>query len=185
MGQAAGLSASTVSRIERGVAGQVSVVTLARLLAIVGLDLSARAFAGGQPIRDAAHARLLGALRVRLHRSLRFVREVPLPNPGDRRAWDAVVSGVGWSIGVEAETAPRDEQALERRLMLKVRDGGVDGALLLLPRTRRTAEFLAVAGDGLRSLFPVDGTRALGLLGAGVDPGGNAIVVIPVPKPPA
>jgi hypothetical protein len=63
---------------------------------------------------------------------------------------------------------------------LKLRDGGVDGVLLLLPDSRRTREFLRAGGDGLRTLLPLDGRRALELLGAGVDPGGNAIIVLPI-----
>jgi hypothetical protein len=78
---------------------------------------------------------------------------------------------------------PRDEQALTRRLTLKLRDGGVDGVLLLLPDTRRTRDFVTGRGDGLRTLFPLDGRRAMELLGAGADPGDNAIIVLPLPRP--
>ena len=40
-------------------------------------------------------------------------------------------------VGVEAETAPTDVQALERRLALKERDGGAEHVVLLLLDTRR------------------------------------------------
>jgi transcriptional regulator with XRE-family HTH domain len=128
--RAIGMSRSRYSRIERGLVPTVSLVTAAEMLAVVGLDLSVRTYPSGEPIRDAAHAALLERLRRLLHGSLRWRTEVPLPDPRERRAWDAVVSGrdaIGlWQMGVEAETRPRDLQALERRLALKERDGGVD-----------------------------------------------------------
>ena len=183
-GVAVRLSASTVSRIERGLAPNVSVASLAKLLEVVGLELSARAYPGAGPIRDAPHVRLLAAFQGRLHRSIRWATEVPLPNAGDLRAWDAMVSMPAWRYGVEAETAPHDAQALERRMGLKIRDGHVSGIPLVLPDTRRTRVFLGAAADHIAPLFPVPGRRAMELLGAGVDPGGSAIVVVDVPAPP-
>ncbi len=153
-------------------------VALARTLPVVGLELSARAYPGGQPIRDAAHLALLGAFRAQLHRTVRWATEVPLPGPRDQRAWDATVAGRGWIYGVEAETAPRDVQALVRRLELKRRDAGVDGVVLLLRRGRRAREFLFSARPILGATFSTDGRRALELLRAGVDPGGSVVVTI-------
>jgi transcriptional regulator with XRE-family HTH domain len=180
VGRAVGLSASEVSRIERGKAPSVTVVQFARLLAVVGMELAARAFVGSQqPIRDAAQVRLLGRFRDRLHRSVRWATEVPLPRPGDQRAWDAMISvSSAWRYGVEAETGPRDSQALARRLNAKQRDGDVDGVIVVLPTSRRSREFLDAAGEMLRPSFPIDGRRALELLAAGIDPGGSAIVMI-------
>ncbi|MEO8229857.1 MAG: helix-turn-helix transcriptional regulator [Chloroflexota bacterium] len=179
-GKAVGLSASEVSRIERGKAPSVTLVQAARLLAVIGMELSARAFAGlQQPIRDAGQVRLLGRFHDRLHRIVRWATAVPLPGPGDQRAWDAMISvGSLWRYGVEAETGPRDSQALTRRLNLKQRDGEVDGVILLLPVSRRSRQFLEAAGETLRPNFPVSGRRALELLSAGVDPGGSAIILI-------
>lgn len=176
---ALGLSPSAVSRIERALVPQVSVVRLSELLAIVGLELSVKAYPGGQPIRDAAHAALLEAFHACLHPGIAWRIEVPLPSAGDPRAWDALVRKSGWRYGVEAETEPRDGQALARRLELKRRDGAVSGVLLVLPDTRRARAFMREAGDYLRPLFPVTGRRALELLAAGADPLGSAIIVIP------
>jgi hypothetical protein len=89
-----------------------------------------------------------------------------------------MVRGSGWRYGIEAETHPTDAQALARRLALKVRDGGVDGVLLVVGGTRHTRAFLAAAHDLLLPSFPVPGRRALELLRAGVDPGGSAIIVL-------
>jgi transcriptional regulator with XRE-family HTH domain len=180
VGRAVGLSESQVSRIERGLVEHVSVCDLARLHAVVGLELSLKSYPFGQPIRDLAHIELLDDLRMQIHRSLRWAVEVPLPIPGDKRSWDAFISAAAWRYGVEAETAPRDSQSVARRIQLKQRDGQVDGVLLLLRRTVQTRRFLAEAGGHLRDLFPVDGPRALELLRAGVDPGGNAIIVLPL-----
>ena len=93
-------------------------------------------------------------------------------------AWDGLVRSAAWRYGVEAETHPTDGQALARRLQLKLRDGGVHGVILVLPATRHVRHFLAAAGDLLVPSFPVPGPRALALLRAGVDPAGNAIVIV-------
>ena len=162
--------------MERGLAPSTSIVRMAQFHAIVGLELAVRSFAGGLPLRDAAHAQLLLTFQRRLHRSWRFATEVPLPIATDQRAWDALISLSTCRYGVEVETAPRDGQALVRRLQLKVRDGGVDGVLLVLPATRRNRDFLSATGPLLAPLCPVPGARALELLAAGVDPGGGAIV---------
>jgi transcriptional regulator with XRE-family HTH domain len=185
VGQAAGLSIGQISKIERGLVAKVSVRDLARLHAVVGLELSLKSYPSGQPIRDAAHVALLRDFRARLHRSLRWAVEVPLPIPGDRRSWDALISGDGWTYGVEAETAPRDAQAMLRRMNLKERDGQVDGVLIVLRRTVQTRRFVGEAGALLGEMFRVDGGRALELLHAGVDPGGSAVIVIPSRPTPA
>lgn len=173
------MSNAEVSRIERALSPRVPLVTLARMAAAVGLDLSARLFPGATPLRDAAQVELLSDFRATLHRSLRWATEVPLPIAGDQRAWDAAVSGPDWCFGVEAETLPRDAQALIRRLQLKLRDGGLDGVLLVLRHTRRTREFLHASADELAGAFPVPGRRASELLAAGFEPDGNAAILVP------
>lgn len=178
VGDAVSLSIAYVSRIERGLVDHVSVRDLARLHAVVGLELSLKAYPAGEPIRDVAHAALLGQLRAQLHRSLRWSIEVPLPAPGDRRSWDALIRGSTWRYGVEAETAPRDAQAMSRRLALKQRDGDVDGVILLLRSTVQTRRFLRETRQLLSDTFPVDGLRALELLRAGVNPGGSSVIVL-------
>lgn len=178
-GHAAGISIAELSRIERGLAPRVPIVALTRCASAVGLDLVVRLYPGGPPVRDVAHVQLLADFRARLHRALHWATEVPLPIPGDKRAWDAAIRGPNWSYGVEAETSPRDAQALNRRLRLKLRDAGADGIILVLRDSRRTAHFLREAADELVPNFPVPGRRALELLGAGVNPGGSSIVIVP------
>jgi hypothetical protein len=115
---------------------------------------------------------------MRLHSMLLWNLEVPMPDPRDQRAWDAVIRGKDWREAVEAETGPRDGQALARRIALKRRDSGVDGVILLLPRTARTREFLAQFGSLLAGDFPVDGGLILRRLAAGQNPGGSGIVLL-------
>jgi transcriptional regulator with XRE-family HTH domain len=168
-----------LSRIERGQAGGVAYGTLTRFAAVVGLDLVARLYPAGPPLRDVAHVNLLADLRALLHPSLRWALEVPLPIPGDRRAWDAMISGTAWRFGVEAESGPRDAQALLRRIHLKARDAGVDGVVLALRDTRVTRAFLSEALAELRSALPIDSRRALRALRMGERPPGSAVVVVP------
>jgi len=178
VGGLVGLSASEVSRIERARVPQVPLLHLATLASVVGLELSARLYPGGEPLRDLAHVALLGRLRDRLPRSLSWRTEVPMPTPGDGRAWDAVIRGSGFVIGVEAETRLRDLQAIDRRIALKVRDSGVDLALLLLADTRANRSILREFEAAIRVNHPVGGRRALDALTAGHSPGGNCVVLL-------
>jgi hypothetical protein len=153
-------------------------VLVGRICSVVGLDLAVRAYPGGRPLRDARHARELEQLHGALHPSLRWALEVPLPNPGDRRAWDAMISGATWRYGVECELNPIDGQALLRRLHLKNKEGGVDGVILLLPDTRQSRAFRREFATALRVEFPVTASVALKRLAAGLAPGGNAVIVL-------
>ena len=177
-GRPARLSAAQASRIERGLVGAPDVDKLAILCAAVGLELSVRAYPAGDPMRDAAHLALLGRFRARLHTTVRWRTEVPLPILGDLRAWDAVLVVEGRPMGVEAETRPRDVQALERRLALKMRDGQMESVILLLSATRSNRLLLRAHGDALAEEFPIPGVRAMELLNSGVHPGGSSIVLL-------
>ena len=176
--RAVGISPAQYSRIERGLTGSLSIEQAAILLAAVGLELGVRAYPGGEPLRDAAHAALIDRFKAELHRSLRVLTEVPFPTPGDRRAWDVVVVGPDFRHGAEAETRPRDRQALERRLALKLRDGDVSSMSLVLLDSRHNRDFVRANLAVLSEHFPIPGRRSLELLRAGVDPGGNSIVLL-------
>lgn len=172
-------------RIERGRSPEVSILTTAKIAAVLGLETSLRFFPGPDPIRDAAHVALLEQFRVRLHHSLAWRTEVPFPRSGDRRAWDGLVQDFAIPPGrrrvrgaVEAETRPVDVQALDRKLALKERDGDADWVILLLADSRHNRALLVGPGSSLRARYPLDGRRAIELLAAGVDPGANAIVFL-------
>ena len=175
---AAGFSEAKLSRIERGLALRASVIDLARLGAIVGLELSLRAYPSGEPIRDAAQVGMAEQFRTMMHLSLRWQAEAPMPGQADLRAWDGLVGGERWRYGVEFESAPRDAQAVNRRLQAKMRDSDVDGVLLVLKDTHQTRRFLDGAANYLASTFSVPGDRAIRALREGRDPGGSAIIVL-------
>ena len=176
--RAVGVSPSQYSRIERGLTASLSIEQTSVLLAAVGLELTLSVFPGGQPLRDAAHVALLGRFRACLHQSVRFMTEVAFPTPGDRRAWDVVVVGKDRRHGVEAETRPRDRQALERRLALKLRDGDVSSMSLLLLDSRNDRDFVRAHREVLAERFPLPGRRCLELLRAGIDPGANSVILL-------
>ena len=174
--QAVGVSQGLLSLIERGMHSAVSLELLAKIAEVVGLDLALRAYPGGEPIRDAAHARLLERFRKLVADLWTWAAEVPLPIPGDRRAWDRLVRGAGVVIGIEAETRPTDMQALQRRLALKKRDGQVDRLILVLPNSDWCRRLIRL--NDIESMFPVPGKVALRALVEGRDPGGDAIVLV-------
>ena len=150
---------------------------LSAVCQVLGLDLSLRAYPAGDPIRDAAHARLLARFKARLHPHLRWSTEVPLPNPGELRAWDAMIAGPGWRTAVEAETAINDVQALERKLAIKTRDGGADHVVLLVADTRRNRRAMATAPAAFAAL-PLRNRDVLRDLGAGRQPAGSGLVIL-------
>lgn len=174
----AGTSRSKIGRIERGDYQSAPFRDLIVAAAVVGLDISIGAYPVGPPHRDRAHAALLERLRTRLHPSLRWRTEVPLPNPGDLRAWDALITGSDFRAGNEAETKVRDGQELERRVAAKQRDGAVDLIILLLSDTRSNREFVKQRGPELRAMFPVSAADALRALADGRSPGGNTLILL-------
>ena len=175
--RAARVSRGWVSKVELGMAPEVGIRMLSTLLAVVGLDLSMRAYPGGSPLRDEGHRQLLERFRALLPADSAWKTEVPLPIPGDQRAWDATTELWRLRVGIEAETGPSDLQALERRLALKVRDGGVDRLILVLADTRANRKLIRDAGAALRSLFPVQGAPALVAIRSKGDPGCHLVVL--------
>lgn len=171
------LSRIKVGRLEAG-SPSVPILDYVAAAAAVGLDVSIRVYPVGPPLRDRAHAVLLERLRARLDATLRWRTEVPLPNSGDMRAWDAAIEGPGFAIGVEAETRVRDGQEIERRLSTKQRDGGMDHVILLLADTRSNRQFVRDRRASLEAKFPVSARKALAALADGRSPGGNSLVLL-------
>jgi transcriptional regulator with XRE-family HTH domain len=164
---AAGLSRSRYTRIEGGSVLTLSILEAARLASVLGLDLAARAYPGGGPLRDGAHAMRLDAFGRRVHSPLRFRTEVALvPRGGtdDQRGWDGEIRGAGERTTVELEMRLVDAQAVERRIALKLRDDPPDHFLLLVADTRHNRRVLADHPRlfaGLRRLRPSTVFRAL------------------------
>jgi transcriptional regulator with XRE-family HTH domain len=178
VGDAVGISHAEVSRIERGLSIRVPYETLVIMGAVLGLDIPLRAFPAGEPIRDTAQLGLLARLRVLLPRTLGWRTEVPLNIPGDRRAWDAVIDGLGWRLPVDAESRLRDVQALSRRIALKRRDDKSEVVILLVSDTRHNRHVLRLAGPDLAAAFPTPSRTALAALSGGERPPGSAIVLL-------
>ncbi|MGZ8437925.1 MAG: helix-turn-helix domain-containing protein [Candidatus Limnocylindrales bacterium] len=176
VGAAADVDHASLWRFERR-QSDLQIDDLAAVCQILGLDLAIRAYPAGDPIRDVAHARLLARFKARLSPSLGWSTEVPVAGPGDLRAWDAVIRGHAWRLPVEAETAIDDAQAIERKLGLKLRDGGAHHLVLLVADTRRNRRALAAAPAAFVSL-PLRTRQVLRDLAAGRDPGTSGIVML-------
>ena len=177
LGEIAGLSHSAVGRLERGELQRVTVDRIAVVAAALGLGLHIGLFPSGSPVRDAAHLALIERLRQRVSRTLRWRAEVPIPLPGDLRSADVVIDGPSVDEMVEAETRLDDLQALERRVRLKQRDMQIRRVVILVADTRHNRSVLA-AHPELVERFPVSTRACLAALGAGRDPGGDAIVLL-------
>jgi transcriptional regulator with XRE-family HTH domain len=182
VGRSLGISGAQAARLCRGESKRVSVVRTAQLLEVVGLELGARPYPGASPIRDRGHLALLARLRARLHPSLTWRTEQPVIEVStaahrDLCAWDAVISGVGWCVGVEAETHVRDAQALQRRIALKQRDGAIDAVLLLLTDSKWHRDLMRSVPE-LGTEYPVTARAALRALGIGGALEGNALVLL-------
>ncbi|MBA3780194.1 MAG: helix-turn-helix domain-containing protein [Chloroflexi bacterium] len=178
VGRSAEVSYSHVSRIERGRVRGVEILDMARLLSVVGLELSARAYPVGSPLRDEAHLALLERFRSRLAPTWQWRSEVPIPTPGDLRAWDAVVRGSGVIVGIEAETRLRDVQAEIRRVQLKQRDSGVDHVVLLLAATKSNRPAVRQFQTQLRAALPISQQRLMACFRDAIDPGGSGLVLL-------
>ncbi len=176
---AARISRSQMWRIERGDVPFVPLANLARLMAVVGLELSVRAYPAGPPIRDGAHRALIERLRARVSAGIAWRFEVPLPIIGDQRAWDAVLLIGTQQVAIEAETRPRDVQALQRRVALKRRDDpGIGAVVLLLADSRHNRKLVRDESTALRADLPVAGDVVLEALAKGRDPGGSGLVLV-------
>jgi transcriptional regulator with XRE-family HTH domain len=173
---ATGVEQTEVSRIERGRRPGATVRSLSRLSVALGLELSVRVFPVGEPVRDKAHVALLQRFQGAIGAGWKWEAEVPLPIPGDRRAWDRVLRRAGVTVAVEAETRPTDLQELQRRLALKKRDGQVERLVLVLANTEWCRRLLRL--NELEATFPVPADVALRALAHGRDPGGDAVILV-------
>jgi transcriptional regulator with XRE-family HTH domain len=176
--ESVGMSESVLSRLERGQLADVSVAQLALACASVGLRFSARAYPDGDPVRDVAHTKLLQRLHSLVHPLAGWRTEVPLPIPGDLRSWDAQIRFGTTVVAVEAEMRLADLQALDRRIALKRRDGGIERLILLIADTHGNRRVLAAHREALRAGFPMDTRAVLASLRQGRPPAAAGIVVL-------
>src|SRR5262245_51468442 len=111
-------------------------------------------------MRDEGHRELLARVRALLPAAAPWRIEVPLPIPGDQRAWDAMTRLWEMDVAIEAEMKVTDQQALERRLWRKARDGRIERVILAVADTRTNRALVRDLADTLRASFPIQGRQA-------------------------
>ena len=172
-----GISVDRLTRAECGDPTALTVDLAARIAPVVGLQLAASLHPNGDPVRDRAQLALLQRFRPRLHPSLSWRTEVPMPIAGDQRSGDGLIGGAFGSVLVEAETRITDLQAVERKTFLKKRDLGADRVVLLIADTPNNRKVLDLHPE-LRERFPIGTRKCLAALGRGEDPGGDCLVIL-------
>jgi hypothetical protein len=177
-GRSVAMSHAQFGRIERGEMEGLTINQASRACAAVGLKLVVRIYPDSDAVLDAPQLALLERFRARIGGTGNWAREVPLPIAGDRRAWDAVVEIGGHRIAIEAEARLRDLQALERRITLKQRDGGLPIVVLVVNDTATNRAILKVHDREIRASFPLDGRAILAAIDGGRSPVANGIVLM-------
>ena len=172
-----GISIDRLKRAERGDPNVLTIDLAARIAPVVGLQLAASLHPNGDPVRDRAQLALLERFRPRLHPSLSWRTEVPVPIAGDLRSGDGMIEGAFGNVLVEAETRLTDLQAVERKAFLKKRDLGADRVIVLIADTPNNRKVLDLHPE-LRERFPIGTRKCLAALGRGEDPGGDCLVVL-------
>lgn len=179
---AAGISRSYVGRLERNEVAAPNLDHLASTAAALGLRLQFALYPDGEPVRDRVQLRILELLRARIHPSIAWRTEVPLPIPGDRRAWDAVaMADDGWT-GLEAISRLGAVDATLRSVNQKQRDDPrVARVILAIADTTRNRAALRAAIASVRAEYPLDTRTVLAAFGAGRSPPLSGIVLVRIP----
>lgn len=174
-----GCSQSEVSRFEglRAV-DTASVVRIAEIASLLGLELSAGLHPIGDTLRDRGHQALLERFRAEIAATYTVRAEVPLPQPGDLRSWDLVLRSPGQVIGVEAETRIRDMQALVRRIRQRERDGGVDEILVVLSASQVNTRLVHELREVLGERYATTPRALLRVLRTGAPIPGSGVVLV-------
>jgi transcriptional regulator with XRE-family HTH domain len=170
---AVGIDRADYCRVEAGKVARLPLLTAFRIAAVLGLDLSLRAFPGGGSIRDAGQAKREQRLIACVGRPLTWRAEVPVRGAGDpfdQRSWDLVLFGGSQRTALEFEVRLYDLQAQERRWRLKRRDDPVEHFLLVVADTRSNRRVLAEYADLLADLPRLRTATVLATLRAGQHP---------------
>ncbi len=181
---AAGISRSYAGRLERSEIVAPNVDHLASMAATLGLRLRFALYPDGEPVRDRVQLQLLERLRGRIHPTIAWRTEVPIPVPDDRRAWDAVaMADDGWT-GIEAISRLRVVDATLRSVNQKLRDDPrIVRVVLAIADTVRNRAALRSAITAVRADYPLDTRTVLSAWGAGQSPPLSGIVLIRLPGP--
>jgi transcriptional regulator with XRE-family HTH domain len=176
---AVGCSRQLIGAIEAGKLEDVGCIQLARIAAVVGMDVTTRAFASGSPLRDAGQLRLLQRFRSIVGAAWTWRTEVPVSDePLDRRAFDAVLSDGSDRVGVECITRLTDAQGQVRSILLKQVAGRLGRVVLVLSDTRYNRSVVRSAAPTLDPAFPLSQRRLIRELEAGRLPSANGIVLL-------
>ena len=177
-GAAIGVSASEVSRRERGDASGVSVRSLVEHAAAVGLRLVITTYPTGGGVRDAAQLKYIHRFLERVPDTFLRELEAPVPLPGDLRAVDVVLRAAGCLIAVEVITRLGDIQAQIRSARNKARDIGATRLVLVVAGTHANRRALDEARSALHGAWDLDSRRVMAALRAGRQPANDALVLI-------
>ncbi len=175
----AGMSQSQVSRLERGELAMPTVDQLCRAIRAVGLVPAFQRYLGDVRVHDRAQLAVLGRFVGLAAAPIRVRREVPLPLPGDKRAWDARIADGERHASVECVSRLDDTQALARLIALKSRDDPAAGpVILVLNKTAHNREVLRLHREALRDQFPLDGGAIAAFLRSGRVPTASGIILV-------
>jgi transcriptional regulator with XRE-family HTH domain len=176
--RAVGVSASTISRVERGLVRRVSHQRLGLMASAVGLRITLSAFPSGRRLLDAPQLSLFARLRARAHAAWQWKTEVPVPISGDDRAADVIAAIPGCRIVIELYVRFANYQAQGRAALLKQRDFRADRLVLVVAGTSANRRAIREAGDALRASFPLGTKAVLRALAEGRDPGANGLALL-------
>jgi transcriptional regulator with XRE-family HTH domain len=178
-GRRGGMSPAQHGRIERGEIRRPTHDQLCRAARAVGLEGVLKVYPSGSPVRDLGQLAVLGRFEALLAPRLALSREVPLPIPGDQRAWDGRIIGGDRPASVECEVHLHDTQALARRIGLKSRDDpGAGVVILVVARSAHNRRVLAEHREALRLQLPLDGAAIARELRAGRVPRAGGIIML-------
>jgi transcriptional regulator with XRE-family HTH domain len=175
----AGISRSHFGRIERGEVRRPSFERVCRAARVVGLEPSLKFYPVGSPMRDKPSLKAMNRFEKLLGVPLRMLREVPVPQHRDLRAWDGRIGPVTEPASVECESHLEDIQALARRIALKQRDdSGAGVVILVLNRTEHNRRVMLEHREALRAQLPLDGAAIARELRAGRIPKASGIILV-------
>lgn len=171
-------STSHVSRVEHGLIRGLTMAQLHRHAAVVGLKPYLNLYPLIARPLDRAQLQLFERFRARIGAGWKVALEVPMPIRGDLRAADAVLEIPGCRCVVEIISRLADLQAQLRAARRKVRDLEADRLILVVGATPTNRRAIRDSGPAVEDAFPVRTREALQRLAAGVDPGGDALILL-------
>jgi transcriptional regulator with XRE-family HTH domain len=175
-----GKTQAYVSMLESGKLSELSLVRLAEIASVLGLEPALALHRIGPPLRDKGHEALIARFRIRISPRWKIVREAPFPGEGDPRFWDLLLRHPTehYLGGVEAETRVRDLQALVRRMRQRATDGGADDLVIVLSDSATNRGVVGHLREALGEEFATESARILAALAAPARLPGSAVLLL-------